>query len=144
MNSYLQIYCGTCRRIREILIEAPWSNFDLLASLITLGIGAYLLVRPDMFSQIGGVYATMAKVAPERYWGILFFMLGGSGLAMVLWCKCPPFLSRLAARMGTAFCLITFALNNLSAKPAPLSSITYTLLALWALWGIFRTRASGR
>lgn len=135
---------GTLRRLHVVLLEAPWSNFDLLASLITLLIGGYLLLRPDMFRQVGGVYLTMARVGPEWAWGVLFLGLGILGLVTALWCVCPPFLWRLGARMGTAFCLLTFALNNISYAPPPLSAVTYVLLSLWAVWGILRTKASGR
>lgn len=134
----------TARRIHEIMIDAPWSNFDLLSSLLSFLIGVYLLLGPGLFDQVGGVYATMGVVAPEWIWGALFLVLGGIGLGMVLWCHCPPFLWRLGARMGTAFCLLTFMFNNFSYSPPPLSTITYTLLSIWAVWGILRTRSSGR
>ncbi|KAB2921481.1 MAG: hypothetical protein F9K25_20390 [Candidatus Contendobacter sp.] len=135
---------GTVRRIRELLFNAPWSNFDLMASAITFWIGAYLLATPTMFVQIGGVYASMATVAPEWVWGGLFIGLGSVGVMTVLWCQCPRFVWRLLARMGVAFCLLTFALNNLSYAPPPLSTVTYGFLSLWALWGVLRTKASGR
>lgn len=138
------VYCGTCQRLRAVLIEAPWSNFDLMASAITSGIGGYLLLWPGMFTQVGGVYAAMANLGPEWVWGALFLLLGGIGLLNMLWCVCPQFLWRLLARMGVAFCLLTFAINNLSYSPPPLSSVTYTLLSLWALWGVLRTKSSGR
>ena len=131
-------------RIREIMIDAPWSNFDLLASLIAMLIGGYLLLRQDLFAHVGGVYGAMAQIGPEWAWGLLFLGLGVAGLMTVLWCVCPPFLWRLLARMGTAFCLLTFAFNNLSYLPPPLSSITYGLLSAWAIWGILRTKYSGR
>lgn len=137
-------YCGTCRRIRELMLDAPWSNFDLMASGITFWIGAYLLAAPDILGKIGGVYASMAAIEPAWLWGGLFTTLGAVGLATVLWCVAPRFVWRLLARMGVAFCLLTFAFNNLSASPPPLSSVTYVFLATWALWGVTRTQASGR
>lgn len=138
------VWCGTCRRIREVLLDAPWSNFDLMASLITFWIGVYLLMSPGMFGRIGGVYQAMAALGPEWAWGGLFVALGSIGLVTVLWCVAPRFLLRLLARMGVAFCLVTFALNNLSYPTPPLSAVTYTVLSLWALWGILRTQSSGR
>lgn len=138
------IYCGTCRRIRELMLDAPWSNFDLMASGITFWIGVYLLAAPEILGKIGGVYAAMAAIAPGQVWGGLFVVLGGIGLATVLWCVTPRFIWRLLARMGVAFCLLTFAFNNISASPPPLSSVTYLFLAAWALWGVTRTQSSGR
>lgn len=136
---------GTIRRIQELILDAPWSNFDLMASGITAGIGGYLLAYPDMFTQVGGgVYAAMAAVAEEWVWGLMFLSLGGIGLMTVLWCVAPRFSWRLLARMAVAFCLLTFALNNLSYSPPPLSTVTYSFLSLWALWGVMRTRSSGR
>lgn len=138
------IWCGTYRRIREILINAPWSNFDLMASLITFSIGVYLFFSPTMFESIGGVYRAMAELGSERAWGVLFIVLGSFGLLTVLWCVAPRFTWRLLARMGSAFCLVTFAFNNLSFQIPPLSTVTYVFLSLWALWGILRTQSSGR
>lgn len=138
------LYCGTCRRVREIMIDAPWSNFDLLASLITTGIGLYLLLSPEVLGAVGGVYTAMALLGPGCQWGLLFIGLGALGLVTVLWCISPSFGIRLLARMGTAFCLLTFAFNNLLYTPPPLSSITYVLLSVWSIWGILRTKASGR
>ena len=137
-------YCGTCQRIREIMIHAPWSNFDLMTSVIVCGIGGYLLFMPGMFQAIGGVYGGMARLGPEWAWACVFLLCGGLGLGVVLWCVRPRFVWRLLARMGTAACLLTFALNNLSNYPPPLSAVTYVLLSMWALWGIVRTKAHDR
>lgn len=115
-----------------------------MASGITFWIGAYLLAAPDILGKIGGVYAPMAAIEPGWVWGGLFTALGAVGLATVLRCVAPRFAWRLLARMGVAFCLLTFAFNNLSASPPPLSSVTYVFLATWALWGVTRTQASGR
>ena len=139
-----RFYCGTCRRIRDVMSSAPWSSFDLLASLIVLWIGGYLWLMPDMFGHIGGVYATFSRLAPEWVWGTGFCMAGGFGLMTVLWCVRPRFGWRLLARMGVAFCLLLFAFNNLSHFPPPLSAITYVWLSVWALWGVVRTRSNGR
>lgn len=135
---------GTARRVREVMTTAPWSSFDLLASLIVSWIGVYLWARPDMFGHIGGVYATFARLGPERVWGGAFLLAGSVGLATVLWCERPRFVWRLLARMLTAFCLLLFAFNNLSHSPPPLSTVTYVWLGAWALWGIVRTRPSDR
>lgn len=135
---------GTLRRLRAILIEAPWSSYDLLSSLIVAGLGVYLLLVPNLFQHVGGVYAQFASVASERMWGGLFLACGVVGIGNVLWCEKPSFGLRLLSRMGVAFCLLCFALNNLLYKPPPLSTVTYSLLSVWALWGIVRTKSSGR
>ncbi len=139
-----RFHCGTCRRVREVMTTAPWSSFDLLASLIVTWIGVYLWLMPDMFGHIGGVYAAFARLAPEWVWGTSFCVAGGIGLMTVLWCVRPRFGWRLLARMGVAFCLLLFAFNNLSHFPPPLSAVTYVWLSLWALWGVVRTRSYDR
>lgn len=135
---------GTMRRLRAVMIDAPWSSFDLLASLIVSWIGLYLWWRPDMFGHIGGVYTAFARLAPEWAWGCAFMLVGGLSLATVLWCERPRFAWRLLARMLIAFFLLLFAFNNLSHSPPPLSTITYVWLSCWALWGVVRTCPSGR
>ena len=144
MNLWLRFRYGTCRRLRDILAEAPWSNYDLLISLIVFGVGLYMLVCRTMFQHIGGVYAKMAQVADELTWGLLFVACGGISFAITIWCYAPGFLWRLGARMATAFCLLVLAGNNALHMPPPLSTVTYILLAIWAVWGILRTRSSGR
>ncbi len=134
----------TVRRLRDILLEAPWSSYDLLSSSIVSGIGLYLLIYSEMFQQIGGVYLQFAAVANERVWGGLFLACGVVGVGTTLWCVQPSFGARLLARMGVAFCMLCFALNNLLYNPPPLSTVTYVLLSVFALWGILRTKASGR
>lgn len=135
---------GTVRRLRQIALEAPWSVYDLLSSLIVFGIGVYLLCSPTMFYAVGGVYQSFAGVASERVWGVLFTACGFVGCANTLWCVRPGFGLRLISRMAVAFCLLSFALNNLLYDPPPLSTVTYFFLSAWAIWGILRTRSSGR
>ena len=144
MNLLQRFREGTCRRLRRILLEAPWSSYDLLSALIVSGIGLYLWLNADMFQHIGGVYQQMADVATERQWGILFMGCGGFALIITLWCVAPQFLWRLSARMATAFCLLVLAGNNLLNFPPPLSAVTYVLLSAWALWGVVRTNANDR
>lgn len=135
---------GVWRRLRDILSEAPWSNYDLLASLVVFGIGLYLWANSDIFDHIGGVYRQMADVMSERQWGAAFVASGVFGLSVVLWCRSPAFLWRLLARMVIAFCVLVLAMNNLLNRPPPLSAVTYALLSIWSVWGILRTRSSGR
>ena len=136
--------CAVCRRFQRIMADAPWSSYDLLASLIVFGVGVFLWVTPQMFSHIGGVYQPMANVAEERAWGLLFIGCGLWGLGVTLWGRAPGFLCRLSGRMATAFCLLILAGNNVMNLPPPLSSVTYLMLSLWAVWGILRTRNHGR
>ena len=131
-------------RLRSILLDAPWSSYDLLSSVIVSGIGIYLLIYSEMFLEVGGVYLQFAMVADERVWGGLFLACGLVGVGTTLWCVRPAFVPRLLSRMGVAFCLLCFALNNLLYKPPPLSTVTYVCLSVWSLWGILRTKASGR
>lgn len=132
------------RRFRSIMMDAPWSSYDLLSSLIVFWIGLYLLIHPTMFQQIGGVYTQFSSVANESSWGGLFLACGVVGIGTTLWCVKPSFGARLLSRMGVAFCLLCFALNNLLYDPPPLSTVTYGCLSVWSLWGILRTKASGR
>jgi hypothetical protein len=97
-----------------------------------------------MFQQIGGVYLQFASVADERVWGGLFLACGFVSVGTTIWCVRPSFGTRLLSRMGVAFCLLCFALNNLLYQPPPLSTVTYLCLSTWSLWGIVRTKASGR
>lgn len=135
---------GTFRRFKEVMVSAPWSVYDLLSSAIVSGIGLYLLASPGLFRQVGGVYATLATVTTEWVWGWLYLSCGIVGIGATLWCERPSFLSLLLARMGIAFCLLCFALNNLLYDPPPLSTVTYVTLSICGLWGIVRTKASGR
>ena len=135
---------GTIRRLREILLDAPWSSYDLLSSAIVAGIGVYLFLVPNLFQHVGGVYAPFAAVAGERVWGGLYLACGVVGIGNTLWCERPAFGFWLLSRIGVAFCLLCFALNNLLYQPPPLSSVTYGLLSVLALWGVARTKSSGR
>ena len=42
MNLLQRFREGTCRRLRRILLEAPWSSYDLLSALIVSGIECVL------------------------------------------------------------------------------------------------------
>lgn len=132
------------KRFRSIVMDAPWSSYDLLSSLIVVGIGLYLLIHPNLFQQISGVYSQFSSVAREVSWGVLFLLCGIVGIGTTLWCVIPSFGTRLLSRMGIAFCLLCFSFNNLLYDPPPLSTVTYGCLSVWSLWGILRTKASGR
>ncbi len=134
--------CRSCWRVQSILLEAPYSNFDLLSGLIVFWIGAYLLADPTIFDQISA-YPGFARIAEELVWGACFALSGTLGLGTVLWCVRPGFLWRLLARMAVAFCLVSFALNNLCFYPPPLSTVTYLWLGAWSLLGVLRTKSNG-
>ena len=136
--------CQVCDRILEILVSAPWSVFDLLASMIVSGIGIYLLLSPAMFLQIGGVYQAMAQLGNEQVWGTVFLLCGIFGFVVCIWIVRLSFYWRLTARMAVAFCLLSFALNNLNNCPPPLSTVTYGVLGVASLWSVLRTKTSGR
>ncbi len=138
------LYCRFCGRLREILYEAPWSSYDLIAASITFWLGLYLLLSPGLFQRFSGVYQVLARLGNERLWGWGLISFGMFGLLNVLWLSRPPFLVRLISRMGIAFCFLSLALNNLGNNPPPASAITYIVLAIASLWCVWRTKASGR
>lgn len=144
MTRTFLLCCGVCRRIREVLLEAPWSILDLLFSALISGIGLYLLLRPGLFNHIGGVYSLLARLGSEWLWGWIFLGCGSFSFVICLWCVRPAFGWRLLARMAIAFCLLSFALNNLSFSPPPLSVVTYGVFSIAAILGILRTKTSGR
>lgn len=134
------IYCASCIRIRRILNEAPWANYDLIVASILCGIGVYLFANPDMFSHYGHVYATLDRFGPPAGWGAVFVASGIASFVIAAWPERPPFVLRLLARMGSAFCLLSFALNNWGNTPPPVSTVTYSVLAAAAVWAVLRTR----
>lgn len=134
------LYCASCIRIRRILNEAPWANYDLIVSSILCGVGVYLLANPDMFSNYNHVYATLARFGSPAAWGAVFVASGIASFVISAWPNRPPFTLRLLARMVAAFCLLSFALNNLGNVPPPVSTVTYSVLAAAAVWAVLRTR----
>jgi len=76
-------------------------------------------------------------------WAWIFIGCGGYGLLIVLWPRRPRFILRLLARMAVAFCLLSFALNNLSSYPPPMSGMLYAVLAVFSIWSIVRIRCDG-
>jgi len=121
-------YCRFCERLRMILLEAPWSSFDLIAASIAFWLGLYLLFKPDLFGHFDKV----------------LFSFGAIGLLNVLWFVWVSFTLQLLARMGIAFCFSCLALTNLGSDPPPASAIVYAVLALSTLWSVWRTRPRGR
>lgn len=138
------IYCDTCRRLREILRDAPWSSFDLLSSLIVLGVGGYFIIHQELFQRFDGLYRMFSEWGSEGVWGALFVSCGTFGLAMVGWPSRPSFGLRLLARMAVSFCLITVTINHFGTDPPTAGVITNGVLSIAATWGILRTRRYGR
>lgn len=143
ISLYERIRYGTCRRIREIMSEAPWSNHDLFASLTLIAIGMGLYVYPGMFSLLRSL-AYLNQLASPSIWVIFFLFSGFVNLAVVLWCETPPFTVRLLVRMLGAFCFLLMAFSGLMFSVLIPSTIVYGMIAIWSIWGILRTQASGR
>ena len=137
-------YCRFCERLRDILYEAPWSSFDLIATCIVFWLGFYLVASDGLFQRFSGVYNTLARFGDECVWGWMFIFIGATGILNVLWISVPSFGIRLLARMGVAFCFTSLALNNLGNNPPPASAITYSVLAVAALWSVYRTKPGGK
>jgi len=134
---------GICYRLRHLLWRAPYSIFDLAMSAGFLAMGLHLLLFPDLFSRFDGVYFPMRRVMDQAMWAWVFIGCGGYGLLLVLWPRRPRFILRLLARMAVAFCLLSFALDNLSSYPPPMSGMLYAVLAVFSIWSIVRIRCDG-
>lgn len=140
---YERIRYGTCRRIREIMSEAPWSNHDLFVSLTLIAIGTGLYIYPEVFTELRAL-AYLNKLASLSVWVTFFLFSGFVNLAVVLWCETPPFTIRLLVRMLGAFCFLIMAFSGLMFSVLIPSTIVYSMIAIWSIWGILRTQASGR
>lgn len=134
---------GLCYRVRHVLWRMPYAIFDLALALSVGTMGGYLLYQTDLFGRYAGVYLPMTRYADQDHWAWLFVVSGALGVAVVLWPRRPPFLLRVLARMLTAFCVLSFALNNLSNAPPPVSAFFYGVIALFAVWAVLRTRCDG-
>lgn len=143
ISVYEQIRYGTCRRIREIMSEAPWSNHDLFVSLTLIFIGISLYFFPETFSNLRA-FAYLNNLATSEFWEVFFLFSGIINLTVVLWCKTPPFAVRLLSRMLGAFCFLLMALSGIMFSLVIPSTIVYGMIAVWSIWGILRTQASGR
>lgn len=133
---------GTGGRLRRILLEAPWSNHDLLSGLILLLIGVLLIANPELYTSLRTLNFIERQGHTDE-WSYLLLLSGLYGLLMTLWCVAPPFWVRITARMAYAFCFLTLAFSSLRFSTTP-SAIAFSLIAIWAIFGILRTRESGR
>lgn len=142
MNLLQRFRAGTGRRLRRILLEAPWSNHDLLSGLILSLIGLLLLAKPELYV----VLRTLNFIEQQGHtdeWSFMILFSGLYGLIVTLWCVVPPFWIRITARMGYAFCFLTLAFSSLRFSTTP-SAVAFSLIALWSIVGILRTHESGR
>ena len=142
-RDWLFYYCRFCERIRNILYDAPWSSFDLIAGSTVFWLGCYLLASPGLFDSYD-VYKVLARLGNETVWGTMFVFFGSFDLIVLLLYKKLTFAVRLLSRMGIAFCFTSLSFNNLGSVPPPESAITYSILALAANWSVLRTRSDGR
>ncbi len=141
---WIWAYCRFCERLRMILLEAPWSSFDLIAASIAFWLGLYLLLQPELFGHFDRVYLMLRQIGDAKTWGAMLLLFGAVGLLNVLWFTQVIFTLRLLARMGIAFCFSCLALTNLGNNPPPASAIVYAVLAISTLWSVWRTRPRGR
>ena len=142
-RDWLFYYCRFCEPIRNILYDAPWSSFDLIAGSTVFWLGCYLLASPGLFDSYD-VYKVLARLGNETVWGTMFVFFGSFDLIVLIWYKKLTFAVRLLSRMGIAFCFTSLSFNNLGSVPPPESAITYSILALAANWSVLRTRSDGR
>lgn len=140
---YQRLRWGTLRRLQDIVYEAPWSNHDLLVGVIMTFMGLVLFVNPNAFEQLRAL-AYLNTHGKPLYWASLFLSVGIVNLIVTLWCKAPPFAVRLMARMFGAFGFLVLALSTMLFSMATPSLVVYLTLAIWSMWGILRTKASGR
>lgn len=139
-----QSFClGFCNRMRHLLWRAPYSTLDFAMGIAFVLMGLHLVLFPDLFTRYAGVYFPMQRVLDQGQWAVVLISLGGYDLIIVLWPRRPHFVLRVLARMSIAFCLLSFALNNLSNYPPPISGIMYATLSAVSLWSIVRIRCNG-
>ena len=132
---------GTFQRIHEIMADAPWSNHDLLVGISLLFVGIFFLLDTEQFQRL----RALAYLRDLDYpWGFIFVGSGVFTICVTLWCIEPPFSLRLLSRMIGAFCFLTMTLSNIMFSPLIPSTAVYSSIAVWSIWGILRTKASGR
>jgi hypothetical protein len=121
--------------------EAPWSNHDLLVGISLFLIGIFFLLDAEQFQRL----RALAYLRDLNYpWGFIFIGTGIINICVTLWCVAPPFSLRLFSRMIGAFCFLTMTLSNIMFSPLIPSTVVYSSVAAWSVWGILRTKSSGR
>lgn len=141
ITRWMFMYCAFCLRLRNVLTEAPWSSFDLVAGSLVWWVGAYAAFCPDALAVDGGRIVS-ALGSPDLA-AAVFLLFGLLGWAVACWPSRPPFALRLAARAGIAYCLILLMAEDLARDPPPLSVATHATLVVAASWGVLRTRVMG-
>jgi peptidoglycan/LPS O-acetylase OafA/YrhL len=137
-------WCGVCRRLREILLDAPWSSFDLIAATTIGLIGGYFML-PFPVYDLYPIYSTLGVVSHEDALGALFLMAGIQAVLITIYCEKPPFFARLCARIAIALCfLILFCNAAIQGPPPPPSAIFWSIQFMAAVLGVARTRRHGR
>jgi len=129
------------QRIHSIMLDAPWSNHDLLVGISLFCMGIIFLVNAEQFQQLRALEYLRDLNYP---WGFIFLSTGLFNISVTLWCIEPPFLVRLLSRMSGAFCFLTLMLSNINFSALIPSTVIYSTIAIWSIWGILRTKVSGR
>lgn len=136
------LWRGIFRRLREILLDAPWSSFDLIAALVIGLLGFYFLLPFDAYA-LYPTYATLGTLAGEQTIGSLFLLTGVQALAVVIYCEKPPLGARLCARVAMAICFLIMLGNTVARAPPPPSLVLWGVLFAASLLGVLRTRQHG-
>ena len=136
-------WCFWCARFREIMLEAPWSSFDLAMSIILILGGTYLIAGFAMLESAYTLYKPLAGIMGLWAYGWICFLAGSVQAICVLWPSRPLFEWRLFARMGVCFCFVVFSLNQIANVPPPVGAITHFVLSGLSIWSVLRTSRTG-
>lgn len=139
----MKLSCFWCARFREIMMEAPWSSFDLAMSVILILLGMYLIAGFTWLESAYSLYQPLSGWLSLWTYGWVCWCAGIIQAWVVLWHTRPPFELRLLARMGVCFCMVMLGINQISNVPPPVGAVTHLILALLSIWSVLRTRQSG-
>lgn len=132
-------------RVREILLDAPWSSFDLaMSAILILRAGYLLLFGAAIQAKHPMLYAQLANTITLEGYGVLCLIAGSYGMAIVLWPTRPSYGLRLFARMGVAFVFVQYSINQWALTYPTIGAITHLVLAALAVWSLLRTQRGGR
>jgi len=132
-----------CARFQEIMLDAPWSSFDLAMSVILILRGTYLIAGFTLLESAYTLYKPLAGILGLWAYGWICLIAGMVQAISVLWPTRPLFECRLFARMGTCFCMVVFSLNQIANVPPPIGAITHLVLSLLSIWSVLRTSRTG-
>lgn len=136
-------WCFWCARFREIMLEAPWSSFDLAMSFILVLAGGYLITNFEWLESTYAIYRSLSGCLGLQAYGFVCLIAGMVQMVSVLWPSLPSFECRLFARMGVCFCFVVFSLNQLANVPPPVGAITHFVLSGLSIWIVLRTSRGG-